>query len=274
MEFLFSYLTMPAKVTVNQAAEELYSIAGLGPLDKASNTYNECKSQISAIIYKHLDLDRFKAEDGCFSRVIPEGLGIEIAGVIEAEYQAYLDQLPFLELINDVEISTLQRIESFAWRNGIGILPEAIKQMVRNLVKTADQYSRMQERVDDSSLMKSFKDASKCTLMESIAGTNDNDVLIYRQDMIEYLEKRLANLMYSFFERFFNVASCSSVFNDMEARFESIIEYIKGQQIDSESITDLIIPDDFLNGKHQVFTTSEARTPEEIISSAAISITK
>ena len=95
MNSLLSYLTMPTAKTVSLAAEELYSIAGLGPIDKASSTYNECKSQISAIVYKHLDLDRFKAEDGCFSRVIPDGLGIEVAGVIEAEYNAYLDQLPF-----------------------------------------------------------------------------------------------------------------------------------------------------------------------------------
>ena len=269
MNSLLSYLTMPTAKTVSQAAEELYSIAGLGPIDKASNTYNECKSQISAIIYNYLDFDRFKAEDGCFSRVIPDGLGIEVAGVIEAEYKAFLDQLPFHELINDAETSTLQRMESYAWRNGINILPEAIQQMIRNLVRTADQYTRMQESVDDSSLKKSFKDASACTLIESITGTNDNDVLVYRQDLIEYLEKRLANLMYSFFERFFNVLSCSTVFTDMETRFLSLIEYAKGQQTDSESIADLIIPDDYLNGEHQVFTTSEEKTPEEIIASIA-----
>ena len=262
-------MTMPAKGTVNQAAEELYSIAGLGPLDKALEAYNECKDQISAIIYRRLDIDRFKTEDGTFSEAIPEGLGMEVADVIEVEYKAYLDQLPFHGLIKDAESSTLQRMESYAWRNGIIILPEAIQQMIRNLVKTADQYTRMQEDADDTSLKKSFKGASTCTLVESITGTNDNDVLVYRQDMIEYLEKRLANLMYSFFERFFNVLSCSSVFTDMETRFESIIEYAKGQQIDSESIADLIIPDDCLNGDHQVFTTAEERTPEEIIVSIA-----
>lgn len=265
MNSLLSYLTIPAKGTANQAAEELYSIAGLGPLDKAADSYNECRNQISAIIYSHLDIDRFKTEDGTFSRTIPEGLGMEAADVIETEYKAYLDQLPFHELINDAETATLQRMESYAWKNGICILPEAIQQMIRNLVKTADQYSRMQENVDDSSLKKSFKDASTCTLVESITGTNDNDVLVYRQDLIEYLEKRLANLMYSFFERFFNVLSCSSVFTDMETRFGSIIEYIKGQQIDSESIADLIIPDACLNGEHQVFTSSEKSTTEEII---------
>lgn len=265
MNSLLSYLTIPAKGTANQAAEELYSIAGLGPLDKAADSYNECRNQISAIIYSHLDIDRFKTEDGTFSRTIPEGLGMEAADVIETEYKAYLDQLPFHELINDAEAATLQRMESYAWKNGISILPEAIQQMIRNLVKTADQYSRMLENVDDSSLKKSFKDASTCTLVESITGTNDNDVLVYRQDLIEYLEKRLANLMYSFFERFFNVLSCSSVFTDMETRFGSIIEYAKDQQTDSESIADLIIPDACLNGEHQVFTSSEKSTTEEII---------
>ena len=274
MESIVTYLITPAKGTVNQIAEEIYSIAGLGPLDKASDVYNESKSQISAIIYRHLDLDRFKTNEGTFSRTIPEGLGMEIIDVIETEFQTYLEQLQFLELINDAEISTMQRMESYAWKNGISILPEAIQQMTSNLAKTADQYSRMQENADDSSLKRSFEEASTCTLIESIVKTNDNDVLIYRQDMIEYLEKRLANLRYSFFERFFNVLSCSSVFTDMEMRFASILEYAKGQQIDSESIAGLIIPEDYLNGAHQIFTTSEKRTPEEIISSVAAVIAK
>ena len=60
MNSILTYLTMPAKGTANQAAEELYSIAGLGPLDKALDVYNECKGQISAIIYRRIDIDRFK----------------------------------------------------------------------------------------------------------------------------------------------------------------------------------------------------------------------
>lgn len=207
--------------TAAEVAEILYPVAGLGPVDEAGNIYTVCKDQMNKLIYASLDFIRFKNDKEEFLDELPEELGLNLKDRVEAEYQAFLDNLELERMIADAEASVLERARQYASENGVDVLPEALEIMMSNLAVCAGEYERMKDDfVDDAALVASSEAACKKTFAERISGANSKDILIYRQEMIEYLERACALRMYKFFERFYSVLSSSSVFIDLKHKFE------------------------------------------------------
>lgn len=207
--------------TAAEVAEILYPVAGLGPVDEAGNIYTVCKDQMNKLIYASLDFIRFKNDKEEFLDELPEELGLNLKDRVEAEYQAFLDNLELERMIADAEAGVFERARQYASENGVDVLPEALEIMMSNLAVCAGEYERMKDDfVDDAALVASYEAACKKTFAERISGANSKDILIYRQEMIEYLERACALRMYKFFERFYSVLSSSSVFIDLKHKFE------------------------------------------------------
>lgn len=222
--------------TPSEVAEFLYPVSGLGPVDDAANIYNLCKDEMHNLIYASLDFIRFKNEDGEFHNVIPEGLKIDIKERVENEYQAFIDGLDIERMITDAESAVLARVEEYAWNEGIKVLPEALDRMVANLSRCAGEYENMVVSVDDSSLLESYESALENTLAERIGGNNSDEILQYRQELIEYLEKECSVRMYRLFVRFFSILASSSVFIDLKSKLEDLTEYLSGLGLDGEAV--------------------------------------
>lgn len=213
----------PTKTSAQAAevAEILYPVAGLGPVDDAGNIFTICKDEMHKLIYASLDFIRFKNEDDKFLTVLPEELGLIIKDKVLAEYQTFLDNLDLERMISDAQAGVLDRVEQYASKNDGKILPEALEIMMSNLAVCAGEYERMKnDPVDDTALVAAYEAARKNTIVERISDANSNDILVYRQELIEYLEKACAVRMYKVFERFFSILSCSSVFIDLKNKFE------------------------------------------------------
>lgn len=225
MESRYQYL-LKTSGTVDEVAEILYPVSGLGPVGDAGNIYNLCKNEMHKLIYASLDFIKFKGDDGEFLNVIPESLKLEMKEKVEAEYQCYLNSLDMQRMVTDAECEVLDRVERYAWHNGIKVLPEALEQMMNALSRCAKEYDGMDDPVDAASLLASYEDALKTTLGEWMGGTNSDDILAYRLEMIEYLEKTCSIRMYRTFERFFSILACSSVFIDLRNKLENIREYL------------------------------------------------
>lgn len=207
--------------TAAEVAEILYPVAGLGPVDDAGNIFTLCKDELNKLIYANLDFALFKNDEEKFLNVLPEGMGLSIRDRIEAEYQTFLDNLDMGRMIADAEAGVLERVEQYASENVIDVLPEALEIMISNLAVCAGEYERMSnDSVDEAALLAAYEAACRNTLAERITDTNSDDILIYRQELIEYLEKACAVRMYKVFERFFSILSCSSVFIDLKHKFE------------------------------------------------------
>ena len=207
--------------TAAEVAEILYPVAGLGPVDNAGNIFTSCKDELNKLIYANLDFARFKNDEEKLLNVLPEEMGLSIRDRIEAEYQAFLDNLDMERMIADAEAGVLERVEQYASEIVIDVLPEALEIMIANLAVCAGEYERMSnDSVDDTALLAAYEAACRNTLAERITATNSDDILIYRQELIEYLEKACAVRMYRVFERFFSILSCSSVISDLKYRFE------------------------------------------------------
>ncbi len=212
--------SVKASATAAEVAEILYPVAGLGPVDDAGNIFTVCKEEMNKLIYASLDFVRFKNDKEEFLNVLPEELGLILKDRVETEYQAFLDNLDMEGMIADAEAGVLERAGQYASENVADILPEALEIMMSKLSACAGEYERMgDDSVDDTALVAAYEAARKNTLVERISDTNSKDILIYRQEMIEYLEKACAVRMYKFFERFYSILSCSSIFIELKHKF-------------------------------------------------------
>lgn len=150
-----------------------------------------------------------------------------------------------------------------AWHKGIKVLPEALDKMMSNLTGCAEEYENMDVPVDDASLIASYEDALKHTLRERLSGTNSDDVLAYRLEMIEYLEKVCSVKMYRAFERFFSILACSSVFVEVKTKLENIREYLLRSGVTGQGTSCL---KDRSEGPYEaVFTDLKEHDPEKTL---------
>jgi hypothetical protein len=228
MKGLYNYLLRPTELTVAEIAETVYGVAGVGPVGSASDVFAESKAMIGKIIYKYLDFDRFKTTDGTFINNLPSELGKdEVVQMVSDEYDRYISGLDMKSLICTAEAETVRRVEHHIWLNGLQKVYEAISLAERNIAECAVQYASLHSDPDSSALEKSYAHAMKLSLAERVMGTNDEDILVYRNDMVEYLEVVCANMRYAFWERFFTILSCSSIFAELCTRIEDLMNLLK-----------------------------------------------
>lgn len=241
MESRYQYL-LKTSGTVDEVAEILYPVSGLGPVGDAGNIYNLCKDEMHKLIYASLDFIRFKDDEGEFLDVIPEELGIGLRDKVLEEYQSFLDTLDIERMITDAEAEVLGRVERYAWNNGVRVLPEALDQMMTNLSRCAEEYERLDDPVDDKGIVTSFEEARKNTFIERVWAANSDDILVYRLEMIEYLEKMCSMMMYRFFERFFAILASSSLFIELRNKLENLRKYLMDMGLtgeDAHGMTDV-----------------------------------
>ena len=273
MDKLYQFFLRRPVHDVSEIAAILYDISGVGPTDKALTLYNDCKRKIREIIYKYLPLDAFKDDQGDFVDILPAWMSPDIVDVIESEYQKFIDAIDLNSYIQLSEQVFLERVEFYAWNHGLVNLPESINCALTNISLCAEQYRNMQDVMDTETISKSFKNAEKRTFAERLANSNKDDILMYRMDMIEYLEQTCANKMYAFFERFFSILSCSSVIMDVQSRISSVLSYLYDTIGVYAIVSNVEIPEE-IRVYEPVFTTLDNATSEEIIKIACVKLTE
>lgn len=273
MDKLYQYFLQRPVHDVSEIAAILYDISGVGPTDNAQVLYNDCKREIHEIIYKYLPLDAFKDDKGDFVDILPTWMSSDIIDVIESEYQKIIDSIDLKRYIHFSEQAFLERVEIYAWNYGLVNLPESIDCALANMSLCAEQYRNMQDVADVETVSKSLKNAEKRTFAERLANLNKDDILIYRMDLIEYLEQTCGNKMYAFFERFFSILSCSSVIMDVQSRISSVLSYLHDSVEVETVVPEIEIPEE-VTVIEPVFTILDNVTSEEIIRRACVRLTE
>lgn len=224
MNLFFQYLLRNTTMSTAQTAEFLYPVAGYGPVDEAAEAFAELKECAHDVIYSALDMSFFKDDEGKFLNVLPSDLNPDmVIDKVSSFFAGHVIPDDLEGLVRNEEHAVLVRMEQHIWKHGFNSLADAVALMLDNLQETSVEYARLQEQPDRTALDKSYEQASKCSLAEKVSKNNVDDILIYRQDMIEYLEKVLDNMLYAFWERFFNILSCSSVFADAQVRINEFV---------------------------------------------------
>lgn len=262
MKSLYNHLLRSAGAA-SDIAEMLYPVAGLGPVDDAGNVYAVCKEELQRLICFNLDFIRFKNEEQDFLNVLPEDLGLDLKEKVEREYQSFLDAIDIERMVRDSEAEVLGRVEQYAWTNGIKELPEALEMMMDNLSVCAGEYARMICPVDDAALVKAYKAALKTTLAERISGANSDDILIYRQELIDYLEKACTVRFYKMIQRYYSILACSSIFIDVRYKLAAVREYLAEMGVTGEDCAG--VPAEYENVPGFVFTDMSETDPEKTL---------
>ena len=262
MESHYNFLLRTSDSAVD-LAEILYPVAGLGPVGSAGEVYERCKSESRRLIYSYLDFAGFKDVEGKFLNTLPEGLQLQVVDKLVMEYQSFLNGFDMREMVENAENEVLERVEEYVWTKGLKDIPEALEMMMSNLYRCAMEYERLNAPVDNASLVAAYDVASKNTLTERLGGTNSNDILVYRQELIEYLEKVCASRMYALFERFFSILSSSSVFVDIRHKLKDMREYLLAGGFASPTQSEKTAEPVKVLGA--VFTDLEERDPERTL---------
>ena len=264
MQTVYSYLLQEPSEPFQETVDYLYDLKGTGPVDKAQDIYKDCREKINDIIFSHLPF-HLHVEDEELLPTIPEELKFGKIDNILDDYQHYLDGYNMHEMIRNAEDAILKRVEMFVWKCGLRNLPEAMETMMSDIADCAGQYARMQSFVDPSVLNKAYEEAEKVTLIEKVFDNNADDVLAYRQELIEYLEKMCANKMYAFFESFFSILSCSSVLIDVKNRIADVRELLVETQASVQEIPVLDVMEHYMEGQIPVFTDLSFSRPEDTL---------
>lgn len=224
MNLFFQHLFRNTTMSMAQVAESLYPVAGSGPVDDAAESFAELKECAHNVIYSALDMGFFKDDEGKFLNVLPSSMNPDnLIKDVSSFFELHVIPTDMEDFVRNAEHAVLIRLEQHIWKHGFNSLADAVALMMDNLQETSEQYARLQVQPDRTAVDKSYEQASKCSLAEKVSKNNVDDILIYRQDMIEYLEKVLDNMQYAFWERFFNILSCSSVFVDAQVRINEFI---------------------------------------------------
>lgn len=264
MQTVYSYLLQEPSESFSETVDYLYDLRGTGPVDKALDIYNECRQKIHDVIYAYLPFDLNVGDVDDIPAVLKE-LDNEIRNKVLDDYQQFIDRFDIRDMIRDAEESILRRIECRVWNRGLKDLPEVIDAVMAGLADCAGQYARMQSSADPSALDGSLEKAAKVTFMEKLLDSNVDDVMIYRQNMIEYLEKMCSNRMYEFFERFFSILSCSSLLTDVRNRLSDVRDCLANGCACGQDILLQDVVERYEEVRKPVFTDMLLTGPEEVL---------
>ena len=220
--------SLPAK----EIAEKLYGVIDLNWL------IGQGKQEIESLCNKHLSFEKVKVE-GKLSNELSQELGYDLKDRMIAEYQNYLDSHSTDEITTAI-ISKIERsIELQTWSNGIVNMQEAIKLLVERVKNSSRSYGNLYTApISENVILEKFNKAKENTLLERIQGNNIDDIIEYRNALMEYVRVSCENMLYAKLKEV-----CASIANDatferLQSNFNDLSQYaqeLKSSIVDCEA---------------------------------------
>lgn len=164
--------------------------------------YQQMSDKIADLCEQYLSFDKLKVVGGLTNQ-LPDEFRLEVKDRIITDYECFLIKQPLEELVGACLEILNRQIERLAWRHGIGSMAEALERVISCFKEKQEDLSTFAvSRIDMNTLQESYEDARKVSLLESIQGTNIDDIIAYRdllqayvQDCCErLLQKRLSDV--------------------------------------------------------------------------------
>lgn len=164
--------------------------------------YQQMNDKISDLCEQYLSFDKLRVAGGLTNQ-LPNEFRLEVKDRIIADYECLLTQQSMEGQVGECLEFLIRQIERLAWRHGIGSMAEALDRINSCFKEKKEDLSTFAvSRIDLNTLQEYYEDARKVSLLESIQGTNIDDIIAYRDLLQEYvrdccerlLQKRLSDV--------------------------------------------------------------------------------
>ena len=231
-DFLQYSLLQEDSLPAKEIAEKLCSVIDLNWL------IGQGKQEIESLCNKHLSFEKVKVE-GKLSNELSQELGYDLKDMIIAEYQNYLDSHSTDEITTAI-ISKIERsIELQTWSNGIVNMQEAIKLLVERVKNSSRSYGNLYTApISENVILEKFNKAKENTLLERIQGNNIDDIIEYRNALMEYVRVSCENMLYAKLKGVYGSIANDATFERLQSNFNDLSQYaqeLKSTIVDCEA---------------------------------------
>lgn len=260
-DFLRYSLLQEDSLSAKIIAERLYEAVNL------DGTIVEGKQKIGELCDKYLSFEKVKVS-GKLSNELSQELGYDLKDRIVGEYQSFLDGFSNTEIVKSVVEKVERKVELQAWSNGIVNMHEAITLLVGKLNNLAESYNDFyMETLSEDELQEKFDRAKENTLLERIRGNNIDDIIEYRNTLLEYVREHCENMLYAKLKDICDIIANDKVFDRLRNSFNTLLEYahdLKASLSQSEPNEEwdkeynFLIPTDFYQRNVEDITAEQA----------------
>lgn len=218
-DFLQYSLLQEDSIHAEEIADKLY-----GVVDFDSFT-NQCKQKIESLTGKYLSFEKVTVE-GKLSNRLSSDLDYNIKHRIVSEYKDVLDSISNENLVCDIIGRIVRCVELQTWSNGIVNMEKAISLLVERLNNASKCYSCLYVApVSENEVQDKFNKAKENTFIERIKGNNIDDIIEYRNVLIEYVQVACENILYSKLEDIYGMIATNNVFVQLNDNFRYLSAY-------------------------------------------------
>lgn len=247
-DFLQYSLLQEDSLSAKGIAEKLYKTIDFNQL------LAQGKREIDILCDKYLSFETVKV-NGKLTNELPQCLNEEVKGKIIAEYQCYLDGCCTERVPEEMLKGVVKGIEQQAWSNGISNMQQAVCLFIERLKSVSQEYDALYSQpISEEELAEKFKQAKEKTFLERIQKNNVNDIIEYRNALVEYVKVNCQNMLYEKLNNIYHDVVNSAIWKHLQDNFAALSEYastLKTSIVDCEINEDWdkeynrLIPTDF-----------------------------
>lgn len=249
--------SLPAKAIANR----LYHTIDLHGI------ISNAKQETDILCNRYLSFDKVKSGNK-LSNELSQELAYDLKDRIIAEFQSYLDSYSNQEITKSVLTKVVKEVELQAWHNGIANMREAIALFAEKLDNLAKSYDDTHiEILSETELKSKFYCAKENTWLERIQGNNIDDIIEYRNALMEYVKGYCENLLYTKLKTICNTIACDRALDELQDNFSALLKYALELKTSLPQLPvdenwdkeyNLIVPTDFYRRNVESITPKQA----------------
>ncbi len=260
-DFLQYCLLQEDSLSAADLVNKLYGVIDLRSL------MDKCDEQLETLCNTYLSFNTVM-QDGRLANELPVTLELGVQDTIVKEFQSFLSQELTVEHYEQLRSAIVHQIEKLSWANGIAEMPQSVQLFVERLKRDAQYYAQMHvEPIEESVLLAAYNKAQEQTLLERIQQNNNDDIIAYRNILIEDTEIRCKNLVYAAIAQVFERLATEELFQHLHAHFLDLQHYAHELQeslptlevnSDRDAEYNKLIPTDFYYRNVEGITAEQA----------------
>lgn len=218
-DFLQYSLLQEDSLSAKEIADKLYKTIDFNRL------LDQGKQEVDVLCNKYLSFETVKV-DGKLTNELPQCLNEEVKDKIIAEYQCFLDGC-CTECVSEKALEGIVKgIEQQTWSNGISNMQQAINLLVERLKSASKEFDALYSQpISEEELAEKFWQAKEKTLLERVQKNNVNDIIEYRNALVEYVKVNCKNMLYKKLQKIYQDVVNNTIWERLQDNFAALIEY-------------------------------------------------
>ncbi len=191
-----------------------------------SKFVNVHKNKLEELFDTYLSFNKMKEKNGHLSNELPDEFDLCITDKIIGLYKTHLDCHCNKDLTDTILRRVLTCIELQTWNHGICCMKEAIDLFAVKLRDTARDYIQIQKSpLSKEELTNAYQKAKENSFLEKIQDSNIEDIISYRNVLIECIRTECENYLYEKMKDIYLTLAAHHIFSEIQCNFSFLLNY-------------------------------------------------